>query len=234
MHKVLNHIHIPRCSGIFMRSHILPNLKAKKIPFFATNHAIMSEKKFTDALFISGHFGKTPIKYNNNMINISVFRDPVDRYISNFLYINKFVDESDIWKKLDIWLYDENVIKYQSNLQSKNLTKYTDEEWYNKSISYDLERADNGWCLEMSPLNVKEAKDMVDSLDLFGTFDNYYSFINKYDDLVESLYGFRSFSNKNLINNNVIKINVPESKRKLIAEINNIDMELYDYVKSYR
>ena len=75
---------------------------------------------------------------------------------------------------------------------------------------------------------------MVDSLDLFGTFDNYYSFINKYDDLVESLYGFRSFSNKNLINNNVIKINVPESKRKLIAEINNIDMELYDYVKSYR
>lgn len=163
-----------------------------------------------------------------------MFRDPVDRYISNFLYINKFVDESDIWKKLDIWLYDENVIKYQSNLQSKNLTKYTDEEWYNKSISYDLERADNGWCLEMSPLNVKEAKDMVDSLDLFGTFDNYYSFINKYDDLVESLYGFRSFSNKNLINNNVIKINVPESKRKLIAEINNIDMELYDYVKSYR
>mgnify|MGYP003704528567 CR=1 FL=1 len=66
--KSINHIHIPRCSGIYIKSHIVNDLKAKKIPYFATNHGEVFPETFKDKKFISGHFGLTPLKYRDDLI----------------------------------------------------------------------------------------------------------------------------------------------------------------------
>jgi hypothetical protein len=84
----INHIHIPRCSGIYIKTHIVNDLKIRKIPYFATNHGEVFPKTFVDKRFISGHFGLTALKYRDDLINIGLVRNPLDRFISNFIYLH--------------------------------------------------------------------------------------------------------------------------------------------------
>jgi hypothetical protein len=121
--NTINHIHIPRCSGIYIKTHIINDLKSKGIPFFANNHAEIFPETFKDKKFISGHFGLTPLKYRNDLINICLVRDPVDRFISNFIYLNPSFKGKHLLHKLEEWVEDPK----QHNLQAKSLNKNLNE-----------------------------------------------------------------------------------------------------------
>lgn len=223
----INHIHIPRCSGIYIKTHIVNDLKVRHIPYFATNHSEINENKFKDKKFISGHFGLTPLKYRNDVINICLVRNPVDRFISNFVYMHQAYKGAHLESRLDEWVER----KEQHNIQAKSLSKNLDEAFYN-SLNHGTDRALNGWCFEEGDIDIEKTKSFIDSIDLVGTMDKHFSFISKVSELCNKVYGFNSFSNKNLINENFQKIQISNSTRKRIEELNYLDMEVYDYVKS--
>ena len=225
----INHIHIPRCSGIYIKTHIVNDLKVKGIPYFASNHNEISANKFKDKRFISGHFGMTPLKYRDDLINICLVRDPVDRFISNFIYMHPGFKGPHLVSKLESWLDN----KKQHNLQARSLNKNIDEDLYN-SMDHGTLRALDGWCLEEGEINMSEVKAFIDSVYLIDTIDNHFSFISRVNDLCKQTYGFSSFSNRNYINENFQKLTISSSVRKKIEELNSLDMEVYDYVKSTR
>lgn len=225
----INHIHIPRCSGIYIKTHIVNDLKVKKIPYFATNHEEISQYKFENAKFISGHFGLTPLKYNKDLINVCLLRDPVDRFISNFIYLYSGYKGPHLESKLEEWIENPK----QHNLQAKNLSSVTNEELYN-SLNHGTLRALEGWCLENTDIDINKTKQFIDSIEIIDTLDNHNSFISKLNDLCYKVYGFYSFSNKNLINANFQTIKISDSMKARIEEVNYLDMEVYEYVKSTR
>lgn len=225
----INHIHIPRCSGIYIKTHIVNDLKVRGIEYFASNHSEIFPYKFENKKFISGHFGLTPLKYRKDLINICLVRDPVDRYISNFIYMHSGFKGAHLESKLDEWM--EN--KDQYNLQAKSLSKNIDENLYN-SLDHGTFRALKGWCFEQGDININEVKSFIDSIHLIDTVENHHSFISKLSNLCQDVYGFNSFSNRNAINENYAKISISNSTRSKIEELNSLDMEVYEYVKATR
>lgn len=223
----INHLHIPRCSGIYIKSHIVNDLRAKKIPFFATNHGEIFSNTFDDKKFISGHFGITPLKYRNDLINICLVREPVERFISNFIYMHRSYKGAHLDAELERWV--EN--KLQHNLQAKSLNKSLNESLYN-SKNHGTERALEGWCLENGEVNMSEVKTLLDSIYLLDTLENHDKFISSLNELVYKTYGFYSFSNRNQLNDNFRKMPISDTMRKKIENLNNLDMEVYDYVRS--
>jgi hypothetical protein len=227
--NTINHIHIPRCSGIYIKTHIVNDLKTKKIPYFATNHGEVFPDTFNEKKFISGHFGLTPLKYRNDLINISLVRDAVDRFLSNFVYINSNFKGAHLYAQLENWIHN----KKQYNLQARSLNKNINETFYN-SLDHGNERAHEGWCLENGEIDINEIKNLIDSMALIDTLENHSSFLIKLNDLIYKTYGFYTFSNKNAINENFTTLKVSNEMRKKIEEINSLDMEVYDYVKTTR
>lgn len=225
--ETINHIHIPRCSGIYIKSHIVNDLKSKKIPYFATNHGEIYPDTFNNKRFISGHFGLTPLKYRDDLINICLVRDPIDRFISNFVYMHKGFKGAHLDAQLEKWLENEK----QFNLQAKSLSKNLNENLYN-SLNHGFDRAKNGWCLEEGKIDMNAVKNFIDNIELIDTIDNHNKFIDNLNKLLFKTFGFYSFSNRNSINENFKILPVSKHIRKKIEELNNLDMEVYDYVKS--
>lgn len=222
----INHIHIPRCSGIYVKEHILPDLKSRNIPYFATNHGIISKDSFENKRFISGHFGMTPLKYRSDLINVCLLRNPVDRFVSNFLYVNQGLKGLQIESGLEKWIYESQ----QHNLQAKSLSSIIDEEKYNAS-NHGADRANNGWYLEQKDIDISKIKNFIDSIEIIDTMENHSRFINNFNELLNKVFGFSTFSNKNLINSNNLKIKISDNLKNKIIEVNSIDMEIYEYVK---
>lgn len=225
--ETINHIHIPRCSGIYIKSHIVNDLRAKKIPFFATNHGEIFPNTFDDKKFISGHFGITPLKYRNDLINICLVRNPVDRFISNFIYMNRSFKGLHLDAQLEKWIENSK----QHNIQARSLNKSLNEESYNAK-DHGMLRALDGWCLEEGDINMSEVKSLLDSMYLVDTLDNHDRFIGNLSELVYKTYGFYSFSNRNQLNDNFRKMVISDTMRKKIEELNSLDMEVYDYVRN--
>jgi hypothetical protein len=227
--NTINHIHIPRCSGIYIKTHIVNDLKVRKIPYFATNHGEIFSDTFNEKKFISGHFGLTPLKYRNDLINISLVRNPVDRFLSNFVYLHPSFKGAHLYAQLEAWVENTK----QHNLQAKNLNKSLNENFYN-SLNHGTQRANEGWCLEEGDLDIKEIKSFIDSMALIDTLENHSSFLIKLNNLIYDTYGFYSFSNKNAINQNFKTLEISNTIKTKIEELNSFDMEVYDYVKSTR
>lgn len=225
----INHIHIPRCSGIYIKTHIVNDLKVKKIPYFATNHEEISQHKFENVNFISGHFGLTPLKYNKNLINVCLLRNPVDRFLSNFIYLNPGYKGLHLESKLEQWIENPK----QHNLQAKNLSNPVDEKLYNH-LNHGTLRALEGWCLENNNIDINKTKQFIDSIEIIDTLENHNSFITKLNELCYKVYGFYSFSNKNLINANFQTVKISDTIKSKIEELNSLDMEIYEYVRSTR
>lgn len=226
---VINHLHIPRCSGIYIKSHITNDLKARGLPYFATNHGEIYSDTFDKKVFISGHFGLTPLKYVSNLINICLVREPVERFISNFIYLHQDLIGSEIDDHIEAWIENPK----QHNLQTRFLNKQLNEGLYN-SLNHGSDRALNGWCLEEGSVDIGEVKSFVDSIDLLDVFENHGDFVSKLNELVNKEYGFYTFSNRNFINNNFRILPISKSLRNRILDLNALDVELYEYVKHKR
>lgn len=225
--KSINHIHVPRCSGVHLRSHIVSDLKVRGIEYFATNSEDISEINFKNKGFISGHFGLTPLKYRDDLINIALVRNPVDRFISNFLYINKGLRQLQLNNELEKWI--ENPA--QLNIQAKSFASTINEEKYNLAHEKN-ERAINGWFLEDITISINDIKSFIDTLEIIETIDNHDIFIKKTNKLLLDVFGFESISNNLKINSNFHNMVVSKNLIKKIEELNSLDMEVYEYVNS--
>jgi hypothetical protein len=220
---MLNHIHVPRCSGIYLKSHITAELKTRGIEFFASNSSKISPETFYAPQFVSGHFGTTPELYNTRPINVLILRNPTDRYISNYLYVEKTPTIAGLRE----WMLNDR----QANLQARCLTKPLNLDEYNSSTQ-TLERSEKGWCLEETPILAWQAVKRLGEMDLVGTVESYLPFLNKFNKLLNTTFGFTTFSNKHKLNSNVSTFEVPASIRKEIRDLNWLDWELYECAKS--
>ena len=223
--KSINHIHVPRCSGVYLRSHIISDLKVRGIEYFATNSEDISEHTFKNKRFISGHLGLTPLKYRDDLINIALVRNPVDRFISNFLYINKGLRQLQLNNELEKWIEDST----QLNIQAKSFASTINEEKYNLAHGKN-ERALNGWFLEDINVSIDDIKTFIDTIEVIETIENHDIFIKKTNKLLLDVFGFESISNNLKINSNFNTMVVSKNLIKKIEELNELDMEVYEYV----
>lgn len=225
------HLHIPRTAGIYIKNHVLPHLITGGVPHFVSNRTIIDKPTLNKSLFVGGHFGLMPLDYMTNPEIFTVMRNPIDRFISYFKYTTGIIRiGKEANEKLDDWLYGEQS-EVQSNLQTKFLIGKTNIEEFNKNFNYFQNAVNSAWYLQeyeggpgvaINNLN-RFYYYTVEDLDLFKED------MNK---ALKKQFGFEAFKHRNDFSNRSPEMGLSLTKKQIdrIAELNWMDMEVYDYV----
>lgn len=226
------HLHIPRTSGVYIRNNIVPDLISKEIPHFASNRTKIDAEHISKSSFVIGHFGRMPLKYMDSPKVFCLLRDPVERYISYFKYTTGYITSEKAAKEnLENWLYGPQSV-VQANLQSKFLTGSTNIEEFNRNLGNFDAYINNAWHLENCSLEIDYIKKIIENINIY-TMENYENFKNDFNVEIEKQLGLKIFKHKDKANESPsIKVQIDKAHIKRIKEINQIDYEVYDYVKS--
>ena len=226
------HLHIPRTSGVHIRNNVVPYMLSKNVDHFASNRTLIDINKIAKSKFVSGHFGRMPIEKMESPEVFCLLRDPVERFISYFKYTTGYItSKEDAQKNLEMWLYGEQSEK-QSNLQSKFLTGSTDIEEFNRNIGNFDAYINNAWHLQGHSSDIEIIKKSIADINIY-TMENYDKFIDDFNSELKKQFGFTSFRYNEKSNESPsIKIDISKADRERIMELNLIDYEVYDYVRS--
>lgn len=225
------HLHIPRTSGIYVKQNVLPHLLTGGVQHFISNRTHIDINKIKSSKFVGGHFGLMPLKYMNDPEVFTIVRHPVDRFISYFKYTTGMIRSGkQAEDKLQEWLYGDQ-LDIQSNSQSKFLTGSMNIEYFNNNINYFQHAVNSNWYLEDYSLNLDNILTNVDKFYAY-TLDNHNIFVEDLNKSLKKNFGFSTFKHADKSNMSPnIKISFSKKDIDRIIELNQLDMEVYEYVQ---
>ena len=223
-HSSIYHLHIPRTAGIFIKNHLKDVFSDRQI--FATHNKPIDDKYLKNSYYVGGHFSGYPINVMNNPTVFTVLRDPVERFISYYKYTRHLFPQYKDNELLDRWLYDDRFSGLQSNAQFKSITGTLDVEKYNKFL-VDHKTIEENWFIINHSDDIKDGQEFIDNNHVF-IFDN----IEKLTTSICSLLNIPQFKNLYKYNtSDKSDYNISKSQYDRIIELNQLDMEIYQYAK---
>lgn len=217
------HLHIPRTSGVYVRTLLLKGRTTEES--VAGHYRTVSESDFAKAKTISGHYGLSPCPYADK--TFAIVRRPEHltfsyiKYLSLFNGSNAFTEDH-----LKRYLNEDKLRDSVTNVISKFLSLKLDLNLYNKNIKDLLQMANNSWYLEKLKYSDQTAIDSIkrNNIKIF-----HYESESLYKDLAQ----FLSISEDSFA---VDKINAsPADRSDLynkyyndIINLNSTDNQLYE------
>jgi hypothetical protein len=228
MKRCIYHLHIPRTSGVLIRELFKKNNPKS---FIVSGH---KEKLYrTDMMnadFISGHYGTLPIEYASS--TFAILREPIDRTFSCLKYIwSHFYFDMTVDNFFEFYLSSPELIESVSNQQSKFLTGPIDINNYNLNIQNLKKMVESNWFVQGKP---ELLTDVIQSISLNNIKILDYSSKNIYHEVSEIIQNNYTKENFETKINSSTKVSEKVYKKYYdkIVEINNLDLELYEYFRN--
>ena len=119
----------------------------------------------------------------------------------------------------------------QSNSQSKFLTGSLNIDKFNKNIRVFQEAVKHNWFIEDYSLNLDKILENVDRFFCYS-MDRHEEFIEDLNKSLFKKFNFKTFKHKDKANSSVnLGIYIDKKYYDRILELNEIDMEVYNYVQ---
>ena len=222
--KTLYFLHIPKTAGMTIAvtlAQFLNQNGLSKYPPTPPPHEDIS----SEYAFIQGHLGRYPISKIQNISVATLVRDPLDRAISNFLYIYDRVLYSRIeYSSLDTmelrlkyYLFEDPIYISHRNIQSKFICSEPEVNMF-KDIPSDQESdyltRSKQWYLKDIDINFELVKENVDNFEIVNTTNKIDTFVQRIVDWFNTNYEnleFKTLNNQNFyINDSLVKSNKQE------------------------
>jgi hypothetical protein len=249
-------MHIYKTSGLSLKEELMKYFRNEQVYTNYIGH--IDDNELLNSKFISGHFASYPTElyqsYDKKLHTVSIFRDPVDRTISHFLYENNLRTQEAREKTnfpsiddMEEFLADPVHFSIMKDLQTKNLTS-TMNTWVSNQTAQSLFSGESNIHHSIMKLGatsrfISEQTDEsnwrkhLQKLSLYGTVNNRDKFLKDLHDLLKE-EGYESGSIRNIIINRnpnsteMFKKLLPERIINHIKDSNQNDMALHEHLLS--
>ena len=220
--------HLPKCGGTSLNKLLESNYSRKRIFKMSgsdpdksvTEFLSLHSSKRNQMNLIYGHLaGKLIHSVDKNFIVITVLREPIDRIISHYYYVQRKEDHylHSIVKKENMSLEDYAVSDLSEELRN----------WYVQHFS------------GLSSVEVKKNKEKSLKMAICNLENNYdlVGFLNEYDHFLSKLIKMANFKSKQILEKNNKTLDrptidtIPIKTLDIIKNVNDLDIQLYDQLK---
>jgi hypothetical protein len=255
MNKKLYFLHIPKTGGVSVSKQLADSFIETKIKKYSPSQTLHKDN-MNEYSYIAGHLGRYPIEKIDNLDVACLFREPVIRSISTFLYIyDRFLYASPEYLKFDNFIdkvkyylfKDEQYVNHR-NLQTlfisstpkitTSIDKFNNNVWRKETNAL--------WGFESNALDLEVAKKHIDSFKIIGTLEKHSEFMQEINTWFLENYEVDLGVNKKnqVLNQTIVDYNgkkytpkivmemLTDQELEKILELNSIDFEIYNYVLS--
>jgi hypothetical protein len=259
INRRLYFLHIPKTGGRSIDGCIGETLDSLGIPrYYRDGLRVEGQIDFNDYVYIQRHIGTYPIGKTKNLDVAVILRDPIDRSISNFLFIHdgylknnpQYENCDSLVERLKYYLFEDSEHTSQNNIQSRFICNTMSDDLFNhlffgKQTSLEYTRKTNCGYIEDSNTEIEFAKQQLDSFSIVGTNDCHSFFLEQICNWFEKNYNININRQKySRINNSSLYFNAVKYDTKLLRSLltkqelnrieknNAVDCELYEYAKN--
>jgi len=252
LNKRLYFLHIPKTGGTSVGTQLYRPLLLnglKKYPPSAPPH----DDNFNDYTFIQGHLGRYPLDKTNNLEIACMLRNPLDRAVSNFLFIygrvlstsEQYLAIDNFVDKLKYYLFEDINYVGHRNIQARFICSSPEKNIFKEEETVSYEEKSKSWGLDThEEITIELAKFHVDHFAILGVTEKHEEFLNKikkwfFDnhELTIDDYEFNKIVNSSSViynevtySSEVLKALLSNEDTQRFLENNLIDTELYEYV----
>jgi hypothetical protein len=250
-HKQLYLLHIPKTGGTSVSATLGHSLDKAGLPWHK-NARPPHNYDFSEFFFIDSHLGNCPKVISEETAVACIVRNPVDRSISNFLWIynsvlmrnQKYYEMNNLMQRLRFYLfYDEDYL-FHRNIQSRFICNSVSASVFFDDFVFGYEDYSKTWFIDETPVSAELAIQNLNTFQIVGTTENHNSFMDQVSQWVFLNLGLRvdrenyKFALKsevedmgNIITTNLLASELSTSEIHKIIENNNQDFEVYEYIK---
>lgn len=249
-------MHIYKTSGLSLREEMMKYFMNEQVYTNYIGH--IDDNELLMSKLISGHFASYPTdlyqSYDKKLHTVSIFRDPVDRTISHFLYENNLRTERarknismPSVEDLEEFLADPVNFSIMKDLQTKSLTSTMNTEVSNQTaqslftgestIHHSIMKLGSTSRFISQQTDESNWRKHLQKLSIYGTVNNRDKFLNNLSALLHdekySPGNIRNIVvNKNLHSTVMFKKSLPERIINHIKDSNQNDMALHEHLLS--
>lgn len=217
------HLHVPRTSGVYIRENLINSFQDSNNFVGHTQEIPVFFRGFDN---VSGHFANNPIHDIDK--TFAVVRNPIEltfsyiQYMRDSFYPNLTFDE--VFNKYK----QENILDNFANINIKFLTGFIKVNNYNRDISDLRVMAESCWHVNVYCHSVEEAISHIEqnNIKIFKYEDPY-----KYNK-ISNLYG-KNLAGARINESSHLDKEVFERLYDEVANLNNLDLELYAAISKY-
>jgi hypothetical protein len=249
--KQLYLLHIPKTGGTSV-SATLGHLFDKAGLCWHKNARPPHNYNFSDFVFIDSHLGNCSKIISDETAVACLVRNPIDRSISNFLWIynsvlmknQRYYKISNILERLKFYLFDDEDYAFHRNLQSKFICNSVSPLVFSDDFKFNYEDYSKNWFIDDSAVSTELAIKNLNKFEIVGVTENHDKFMDQVSRWVFLNTGLKL--NKDnyqfVLKSEVKNMGTVITTKALLSELNSLDIlriiennqhdfEIYEYVK---
>jgi len=248
--KQLYLLHIPKTGGTSVAATLRHSLDQRSLKWHK-NCRPPHAYSFSEFVFIDAHLGFSEQLVTKSTSVACLLRNPVDRAVSNFLWIHdsvlakqkRYSQIEKIENRLRVYLFEDEEYLPHRNIQSKFICNSVDKSVFDSSFSFSYEDYSKTWFIKQDNVTIDSLISKLNTFEIVGTTEKHDYFLSDivswflenykiYVDNFHIEHAIKSQINYNeaIYETRALVDLLSNKEYDTVIELNQVDFAAYEYI----